>query len=259
VLPQLYQSDAISKSTLQPSKRWQTLLTEPFKQLTHISNTSAESKRLSYYCNALLDSTLVLGINEEQTKVLWESLGKLLRQAVKADSPTSLRTVDLFALGAGFHFFVEHNTDTNLEEELWPDLCRISPICGHSVSFWRGLLALTERASINLSLEGPHVEPLKRALMHCLSSPSHELRLTALSILQKLICKTEESRNIISVAILVEQTPLTLEHQRSIAMRVGQLAKLYPAICSDEWIGEAIPRVCCKFASLRYGTTHAQH
>ncbi|KAF2819632.1 hypothetical protein CC86DRAFT_362587 [Ophiobolus disseminans] len=251
VLPQLYQSGTISKGTLQPSERWQTLLSERIRQLTRIERTDPGLDSLTYLCNALLDSTLVLGTSEEQTKILWQDLGKLLKQAVKIDDAELLTSVDFFALGAGFHFFVEQSSDSKSILDLWPDLCRISSICGHSVSFWRAFLAFGKRESTRLSLEGPHTEPLKQALIDCLGSPSHELRLTALSILQILVTTSDELRNIISVAILIEQTPLTLEHQRSIAMRIGQLAKLYSAVCSDQWIGEAIPTFCFGLLHVR--------
>lgn len=209
------------------------------------------SSHMAYYCNALLDSTLVLGINEEQTKILWEDLGSLLKQAVKIDSAEKLQPIDLFALGAGFHFFVEHSTDQKSIADLWPALCQASLKCGHSVSFWRALLALAKREKDTLSLDGSHVGPLRQALMRCLGSPSHELRLTALHILQLFAGKSEDVGQIISVAILIEQTPLTLEHQRSISMRVGQLAKLYPSVSSDEWIAEAMPMYCFGLLQVR--------
>lgn len=171
--------------------------------------------------------------------------------AINVDNVDSLRPVDLFALGAGFHFLVEQRTDDWSITDLWPVLCRASEICGHYIPFWRALLALTKQSSDALTLEGPHVETLKRALMLCLSSPSHEIRLTALRILEILVGTDEDLRKILSVAILVEQTPLSLEHQRSIAMRIGQLAKLYPNISSDYWVGEAIPAFCFGLLQVR--------
>jgi U3 small nucleolar RNA-associated protein 20 len=251
ILPQLHQTGVVSSATLQPSQRWKSSLIEPFDRLTKAEEIGVELDHLAHYCNALLDTTLVLGISQEQTTALWNDLGELLKQALKTDNAESLRSVDLFALGAGFHFFVEQSNDQTSTADLWPALCRVSSICGHSISFWRALLAMAKREKANLSLEGPHVESLKQALMRCLGSPSHELRLTALSILEIIAGKSEDSRKIISVAILIEQTPLTLEHQRSISMRVGQLAKLYPSVCSDEWVGEAVPTFCFGLLQVR--------
>ncbi|KAH3904834.1 hypothetical protein HBI56_226880 [Parastagonospora nodorum] len=251
VLPQLCQSGLISKTALQPSERWQDLLVQPFEQLTKAARLSQESSQLAHYCNALLDTTLVLNIKQERVGKLQRDLGDLLKRSVKIDDAESLQPVDLFALGAGFHFFVEHSTDKKSVADLWPDLCQVSLRCGHSVSFWRALLVLAKKEKDSLSLQGSHIDSLKKAIMRCLGSPSHELRLTALHILDLLAGKSEDLRHIISVATLIEQTPLTLEHQRSISMRVGQLAKLYPSVSSDEWIGEAMPMFCFGLLQVR--------
>jgi U3 small nucleolar RNA-associated protein 20 len=241
----------VTSATLQPSGPWQTRLTEPFAQLKNSEKTADEMDHLVYYCNALLDTTLVLGVNQEQTIALRDHLGDILKRAVKINSAESLRPLNLFALGAGFHFFVEHSVDQSSTADLWPALCEVSRICGHSVSFWRALLALAKREKASLSLDGPHIESLRHALLRCLASPSHELRLTALYLLEIVAGQSEELRKIISVAILIEQTPLTLEHQRAISMRVGQLAQLYPQVCSDDWVGEAIPTFCFGLLQVR--------
>ncbi|KAF1916291.1 armadillo-type protein [Ampelomyces quisqualis] len=251
VLPQLYQAGTVSRSALQPSGRWQTLLIKPFEQLMKADRSDDQSNTLAYYCNALLDTTLVLSIDQAHTSTLQGDLEKLLKRSICIDNVQSLRPVDLFSLGAGFHFLVENRTDDSSMTELWPTLCQGSTIYGHSVSFWRALLALAKRQEKNLSWEGLHIEHLKRALMYCLGSSSHELRLTALHILQMAVGSNEDLRHIVSVAILIEQTPLTLEHQRSIAMRVGQLAKLYSPISSDAWVGEAMPMFCFGLLQFR--------
>jgi U3 small nucleolar RNA-associated protein 20 len=115
-------------------------LVEPFQQLTKVERASDESTRLTHYCNALLDSTLVLGIDQEQTKALWGDLKELLKQAVDVKSTEILHPVDIFALGAGFHFFVEHSTDRNSTAELWPALCLASIACFGQTSEGRSRL-----------------------------------------------------------------------------------------------------------------------
>ncbi|KAH7410459.1 armadillo-type protein [Phaeosphaeria sp. MPI-PUGE-AT-0046c] len=250
-LPRLCQTGTVSSATLQASERWQAAVVEPFQQLTTAERSSHDSTHLAYHCNALLDTTLVLRVDTSHLLVLRDNLKKLLTAALEVHNAESLRPVDLFALGAGFHFLVEQGTEDWSITDLWPTLCRASEICGHYVPFWRALLALTKQKSDALILEGPHMEPFKRALMRCLSSPSHEIRLAALHIIEILVGTDEDSRKIISVAILVEQTPLSLEHQRSIAMRIGQLAKLYPSLSPNHWIGEAIPTFCFGLLQVR--------
>ncbi|KAH7080773.1 armadillo-type protein [Paraphoma chrysanthemicola] len=251
VLPKLYENVTIAKSTLHPSEPWQQRLLEPFQQITDTSQSAPELERLSYQCNALLDSTIALSIKDEHITKLRNLLGRLLTQALGAEAASTRQPVHLFALGAGLHFFVEHSDGSKPLAELWPKICQASETFGHSVSFWRALLVIAKRENATLALDGRHIEILKRSLIHCLGSSSHELRLTALQILDLLVGKDDDRQRILSVAMLIEQTPLTLEHQRSIAMRIGQLAKHYPSICSDDWIGEAIPAFCFGLLQVR--------
>ncbi|KAF1848335.1 uncharacterized protein K460DRAFT_308481 [Cucurbitaria berberidis CBS 394.84] len=244
ILPQLCQSGVVSTGTLQPSERWQAHLNRPFEKLIQPCSNHAELVNTTYYCNALLDTIDLLGITQENIHSIWDSLGELVKRTINADNAESVDTVDAFATGNGLHFLIEKNNDRSLAVNLWPSLCQASGLYGHSISFWRAIRTLMEREKANLLLEGLHMEPLKRALMQCLRSPSHDMRLTAIYILEIIAGRSEELRNVISVAMMIEQTPLDLGNQRSIAMRVGQLARLYPSLCNDEWIGEAIPTFC---------------
>ncbi|KAF1940701.1 U3 snoRNP protein Utp20 [Clathrospora elynae] len=249
VLPDLY-LNGLPTGTLQPSERWQTSLIDPFENLVRSIDDSGLDHEI-YNCNALLGTIDMLGIADDKTRGIKNSLAELLKHAVTTTNPGSLRTVDLFATGNAFRFLVEKGDENSLAASLWPVLCEASTVYGHSLTFWRGLLALLQREKATLDITGSHMEPLKRAIMHCLGSPSHDMRLTAIYILQIISGDSEELCNVIHVAMLIEQTPLDLENQRSIAMRIGQLAKLYPAVCSDEWIGEAIPKFCLGLLHVR--------
>lgn len=224
---------------------------QPFTELVSAQKGDEELSQITHHCNALLDVIGILGIPTTRTQPVWDSIGKLLTHSVKIEDPQSIRTVDMFATGNGFLSLVQKAEDRSLATGLWTSLCRASTVHGQSLSFWRGLHILAEREKANLVMQGPHMEPLKRALMRCLGSPSHELRLVAIYILEIIAGKTEELCNIISVAMMVEQTPPSLDNQRSISMRIGQLATLYPALCSDEWIGEAIPTFCFGILHIR--------
>ncbi|CAO2654384.1 Nn.00g111170.m01.CDS01 [Neocucurbitaria sp. VM-36] len=243
ILPRLCQSGVVSAGSFQPSERWLAHLHEPFGRLLQSASNDMELVHTTYYCNALLDTVDVLGLTHQKIHGIWNSLGELVKRTVNANEKTT-NTVDMFATGNGLHFLIEKNIDRSLAISLWPLLCQSSGVYGHALSFWRAIRTLIEREKADLLLEGPHMEPFKRALMQCLRSPSHDIRLTAICILENVAGQSDELRNIISVAMMIEQTPLDLGNQRSIAMRVGQLAKLYPALCTDEWIGEAIPTFC---------------
>jgi U3 small nucleolar RNA-associated protein 20 len=251
ILPQLYERSTFSAGALPSSEKWQALVNAPFQQLILSEKTSEDLDQITHHCNALLNTLNVLGITEEQTRALCDDLEKLLRRAITIDDVQPLRSTDLFATGVGFQFLVEKVGNQQSIADLWPSLCQATNRYGHSLSFWCALLVVLERQRGNLSLEGLHMVPFKRALLRCLSSPSHDLRLTSISILNSIVEDSEEARNIISVAKLIEQTPLTLDNQRQISMRVGQLAKLYPSVCTNDFLAEAIPTFCFGLLQVR--------
>jgi U3 small nucleolar RNA-associated protein 20 len=235
---------------LQPSERWQATLEEPFDQLEK-SADETDLDHQTFYCNALLDTIESLRITDDKTRKIWNDLACLLKNAVEGTSLASKRTIDIFATGKGFQFLVSKGDNNDQMKSLWPALCQTSTVFGHSVAFWRALLDLLKKHKSDLDTTGSHMEPLKRTVMHCLGSPSHDLRLSAIYVLQLVAQQSDEVQSILSVAMLVEQTPPSLETQRSITMRIGQMAKMYPTVCSDDWVGEAIPAFCLGLLHVR--------
>ncbi|RAR04135.1 heat repeat-containing protein [Stemphylium lycopersici] len=251
ILPRLYQSGALANSLLQPSERWQTTLHEPFDQLVKSIDGETDLDNQIFYCNALLDMILSLRIADDKTRGIWDDLASLLKNAVESPAIAPKRPINTFATGNAFQFLVSKGDGSDLMISLWPALCQSSTEFGHSVAFWRALLDLLKQHKAALNTTGSHMEPLKRTIMYCLGSPSHDLRLSAIYVLQFITGQSEELQNILSIAMLIEQTPPNLETQRSISMRVGQMAKLYPSICSDELVGEAIPAFCLGLLHVR--------
>ena len=206
----------------------------------------------AYHCNALLDALKILTVPEDKTKSILDELRKLLGTAVWVDATEKAQTSDIFGTGRGFQYLIDKCVDDQtFALDLWPSLCQATPVYAHSLSFWNALLALMQKKNKVILTTGPHMEPLKRELMRCLGSPSHDMRLAAIYILEIIAGKSEELRNIISIAMMIEQTPLDLENQRSISMRIGQLAKLYPDVSADEWVGEAMPAFCFGLLHVR--------
>jgi U3 small nucleolar RNA-associated protein 20 len=251
ILPRLYYNGALATGALQPSDRWQATLHEPFDKLVESARGNADSDYDTFYCNALLGAVETLRVENDKTRGIWNDLVELLKNAVETDSAKPRRIVDIFATGNGFQFLIGKSDSGGLTASLWPALCQASTVYGHSVAFWHALLGLLQREKRELDITGSHMELLKRTLMRCLGSPSHDLRLTAIYILQIIAGQSEELQNILHIAMLVEQTPLNLETQRSIAMRIGQIAKLYPGVCSDPLVGEAIPAFCLGLLHVR--------
>jgi U3 small nucleolar RNA-associated protein 20 len=251
ILPQLYRTGSLTAGSLQPSETWQTTLIVPFEKLVQSADRGDALDPDTYLCNALLATLDLLGVDKRNDGV-WNSLAGLFQHALEVNETGSQHMVDIFATGHGFQFLVGKGDNNDLVTSLWPTICRASSIYGHSLAFWRALLDLLQREKSNLDLTGQHMEPLKRTIMRCLASPSHELRLTAIYLLQTIVAGHEaEVRNILHTAMLVEQTPLNLETQRSIAMRILELSKLYPAVKTNQWAGEAIPTFCLGLLHVR--------
>jgi U3 small nucleolar RNA-associated protein 20 len=251
ILPRLYYNGALTQGALQASDRWQATLHEPFDKLLESARGDAASDYDTFYCNALLGAVETLRIGNDKTRGIRNDLAELLKNALETDSIKSRRTIDIFATGNGFQFLIGKADSDDMTTSLWPALCQASTAYGHSVAFWRAFLALLQREKTKLDITGPHMETLKGTLMRCLGSPSHDLRLTAIHVLQIIAGQSREHQDILHVAMLIEQTPLNLETQRSIAMRIGQIAKLYPGVCSDQWIGEAVPAFCLGLLHVR--------
>ncbi|KAF2845434.1 HEAT repeat protein-like protein [Plenodomus tracheiphilus IPT5] len=243
VLPHLYHSGSLAHHAVQLPDRWQSMFSELFDLLATSTNEAGKSYPI-FQCNALLETIDVTGASQATDLTIRKSLRGLLERAVNANRDQPLRTVDIFATGGGFQFLMSKQEDRSKATDLWPLLCEASSVYGHSLAFWRALHVLLQQYNDIVSIAGPHMDTLKRSLMQSLGSPSHDLRFTAIFILEIIAGRTEPLRNIISVTKLIEQTPLNLENQRAISMRIGQLAKSYPDVCSDDWIGAAIPAFC---------------
>jgi U3 small nucleolar RNA-associated protein 20 len=99
-------------------------------------------------------------------------------------------------------------------------------------------------------------DPLVSSLVSNLSTSSHDLRLPTLQLLE-LIHNVNygTSSEVLSIMIMVEETPLDLHSARSASMHIRKLATLYPRQPANSWLKQAIPAFCfgmftVKFAQL---------
>jgi U3 small nucleolar RNA-associated protein 20 len=259
VLPEIERDVALAKSSMHPSAQWCSEAVRLFDLLADPSSTEAASEEqqlLPYRCDAILEAARMLNIPADVKGKIAAHLSTALQRAIRIKDAKEASPVDVLAAGHGFHFLIREGYLQDVLPELWKSLCQASPVYGYSLFFWQALLALAERQKTGLDVAGPHKEPLFQALMRCLGSPSHETRLAALGIVEIVATKNEEVQNMISTAMMIEQTPLSLDNARAISMRIRQLAKHYPAVCTNEWLGEAIPTFCfgllhLKMAQLR--------
>lgn len=251
ILPTMYRKGHIPASAVQCSNLWQEAMVQRFERLANAQQSSDNLASIAGECSAVLDAIESLVIAEEKKQEIAKHLRVALQHSLKVSDLANARPVDIVAAGNGLCFLAHSGDKLESLLDLWPSLCAASAVYGHLLAFWKGLLALVKKDKGILNREGPHMETLKQSIMHCLASPSHDLRLDALELLKLLTPQSEQLQNAIATATIIEQTPANMETQRSISMRVGQLATMYPEVASDEWVGEAIPTFCFGLLHVR--------
>jgi U3 small nucleolar RNA-associated protein 20 len=250
-LPNLYRKGALPKNSVQLPKLWYENSTSQFRALAELHTGSEDNEQIPYFCNAFLEAAEMVELPVDIKHHMSRFLLKSLEKAVHIRQLSDVRPADLLAAGQGFRFLVQQSELQDALLKLWPSLCEVSPVFGHYLLFWQSLLSLAERSKGILDFSSLHHGPFHDAVMRCLSSPSHDMRLAALSILEIIANKDEKIQNIIATAMMIEQTPLDLENARAISMRIRQLAKSYPSVTSDEWVCEAIPNFCFGLLHVR--------
>jgi U3 small nucleolar RNA-associated protein 20 len=82
------------------------------------------------------------------------------------------------------------------------------------------------------------------SLITNLATPSHDLRAVSLRILDALHSRRVGMSNLIATALLIEESPLTLDAARSISMHTRKLAASYSEVAQDKWLSKAVPYFC---------------
>src|SRR4051794_7878644 len=102
-------------------------------------------------------------------------------------------------------------------------------------------------------MDESRVEPLIEALSRNLSSHSHELRLLSLQILNRLYSiGYTTSSELLSTAIAIEETPLTLMTAHHASMCIRKLASECSASSPHPWLRVAIPRFFFGILSFKF-------
>ncbi|KAH7115212.1 armadillo-type protein [Dendryphion nanum] len=240
-LPQLHQHDALPSNSIHPSSRWQDAVTSRFASLTNPGLSSEQSARLAHECSAYLDASQLLNLQIDAKRNIQDKLYVMLKRALDVVAPEEAEPAHVLATGAGFLYLAKDITRHKSLLDLWPKICQVASIYGHAIPYWQALLSLLEKNPESAIIPDACKVQFKEALMRCLGSPSHDLRLAVLGVLETIATDTEAQRTIIATANIIEQTPLNLDTGRAVSMRIRQLAKSYAEISSDEWAGEAIP------------------
>lgn len=166
------------------------------------------------------------------------------------NSPPSPQTY--FLLGQGFKTYVDLvSTQGNVDTGLWSRVLKLAPKYARLHAFLEATLAYINACSENIDLAISSIEEFADALIHNLAAPSQQLRLVSLKILHALVRASGQDASLISLAIEIEESPLTLQSARVLSMQVRKLAISYPQTVSHNWLSSLLPTFCFGLFSKR--------
>ncbi|OPB42048.1 UTP20, snoRNA-binding protein and member of the SSU processome [Trichoderma guizhouense] len=178
----------------------------------------------------------------------------LLRKLKLALRPSSTLASDEvnFIVSQGFHAYLGMSkTAGSTDPQLAPLLRAAVPRFARSVGFLRTYLAYEQtfphghevdkhEASSGGDTSVSEDDPVIQSLVENLSSPSHDIRLASLELLNKM-SNTPEQSHCVEIMLQIEQSPLNLEHTRSIAMYLRKLGQEYGSLTDTTWLKQGIP------------------
>ena len=235
-IPRFATAGFLGKTRVMLPTSWQMDIVNDISGLCE-SPSTAES---IYYCNGLLELLGATQIEYKTESAILSVLETALENTLRRAGLSQPSTLDVFTVGKVFETLMAKGGWKKVE--LWPLLCASSSSFKPFHIFLQAMLSFIRSAEPSVNLNNSNVETLVQALSVCLASPSHQMRLTALQILEEL-----ESRNggngseILRLAISVASTTPSVETIRTISMHLRNLAKAYAQLDSDSWLFQTIP------------------
>ncbi|KAI9668721.1 MAG: U3 snoRNP protein [Trizodia sp. TS-e1964] len=226
VLPKLASLGSFSFETkLTCPKDLQELIYQQFSS----PNTSRSSDqpglhRLLAYLNLLESCSSHSSILTNITKFLRQRLVDALK------SPQVLSSDTLFAVGGGFRWYSKIQVRYSDKIDL-------------------SLLGLLSSATA----DNPHIKTIGDALIPNLASSSHDLRTHTLLILQAIFeIAHHKSSDLLSTALLIQNTPLDLQTARTISMHIRKMG-LGSHLLSEHppWLEKVTPYFCFGIMTIK--------
>ncbi|KAH6610549.1 u3 small nucleolar rna-associated 20 [Trichoderma cornu-damae] len=199
---------------------------------------------------ALLRILELTAVHPSTNARIAELLLRKLKLALRPSSSLASDEVN-FIVSQGFHaYFGMSKTAGSTDPKLAPLLRAAVPRFARSVGFLRTYLAYVQifphghevdkhdRSGSDAS--SSEDDTVIQSLVDNLTSPSHDIRLVSLELLKKMTTTPEQSQ-CVEIMLHVEQTPLTLEHTRSIAMFLRKLGQEYGSLIDTTWLKQGIP------------------
>ncbi|KAK4151497.1 armadillo-type protein [Chaetomidium leptoderma] len=123
-----------------------------------------------------------------------------------------------------------------------PRFCRSPAFLEALLDYERAVSGKIQRSPKTNNGESQQEEqdPLVKCLVDNLSTPSHELRLASLRVLEVLEF-TPDSDSALATMIQAEELPLNLQSVRTIAVHLRKLGQVYSRIDQDSWLIRAVP------------------
>ncbi|OAA80588.1 Armadillo-type fold protein [Akanthomyces lecanii RCEF 1005] len=194
---------------------------------------------------ALLQILELTSVHPSTNARIAELLLKKLKLALRPSSTLDSDEVR-FIVGPGFHAYLGMSKaagviDSNLSRLLRAALPRFARSVGFLRSYLTYVSSVSGSASPDEHTAGEETssdtDPAIASLIENLGSPSHEIRLTSLRLLQYM----DKSAAVIDAMLQIEETPLHLQNTRSIGMLMRKLGQDYAHVDSSSWVSTAVP------------------
>jgi len=242
-LPQSWQDQIVSK--------FERLEITPFPERGAYDKDPKEwrDKCLPKY-SALLQVLESTSVHPSTNARIAELLLRKLKLALRPSS--SLATDEAnFIVSRGFRAYLRMakasgNLDTSLRPLLraaTPRFCRLIVFLEALLEYEREVSGVAGKSSENSSMggsESPQEDTFVKALISNLSSPSHELRLASLQILETLDTAPDQ-KSALAIMLQVEQTPLDLNNARGLSVHLRKLGQVYGHLDDKSWLQHSIP------------------
>ncbi|KAE8334913.1 hypothetical protein BDV24DRAFT_169715 [Aspergillus arachidicola] len=188
-----------------------------------------------------LPSALSLSTEPSLIPEMTQSLHDHVSRALEInESEPSLSTK--FFVGQGFKAYVElASICGGVDSNLWDQISNVASTYSRLPVFLEATLAYVSACSKELDLNKPALGDFADVLITNLAGPSHELRLVSLKILREIVQASGDDTSLISLAIQIEESPLTLQSARELSMHVRKMAISYPQVASRRWMSRLIP------------------
>ncbi|PYI11417.1 HEAT repeat protein [Aspergillus sclerotiicarbonarius CBS 121057] len=218
---------------------WKSRVKDTFNKPDH---SATEVTLLNAYSK--LPSALSLSTEPSLIPEMTKTLHRHLVRVLKKKSTDPSATTNFF-LGQGFKTYVDLATTAgNIDSTLWDRVSKVAAQYSRLPAFLEATLGYISACKKDLDLQNSTIEDFAEVLISNLSGPSHKLRLVSLRILRELVLASGEDAELISTAIEIEESPLTLQSARVLAMHVRKLALSYPQVVSRRWMARLLPHFC---------------